>query len=179
MKNRGSSLLYVLIILSVLSVFLTNFILFTKNRHKLLKLNSVYSYDLKKKLIEQETAFSGSLYKSGLFFTNYRVKLNNKFEYYNSGITKNHSGKTVIKRLIYSDKNQESTGGFKIITIKDKNSSIYYPPLNENTVYPDLIIIYEKIILNKSISVIENIKFSRKNSNEINVETDNFYFEEE
>lgn len=43
--------------------------------------------------------------------------------------------------------------------------------------YPDLIIIYEKNILNENISAAENIKFIRKNNDEINIETISFYFE--
>ena len=179
MKNKGSSLLYVLIILSVLSVFLSGFIFFTRNRFKILKLNSAYSYDLKKRLIENEKTFSESLYKSGIFSADNRIMLNNKYEYFNSVITEDNTDKAIVKRLIYSKESKKSTGGFNITAVKDQNNSIYNLPLKENTMYPDLTIIYEKNILNKNISILENIKFIRKNNDEVTVETNSFYFEGE
>ena len=179
MKNKGSSLLYVLIILSVLSVFLSEFVFFTKNRYKLLKLNSAYLYNLKTRLAENEKKFSYSLFKSSIFITGNRIKLNNKYEYYTSGITEDSTGKTVLKRLLYLKQNEKSTGGFNITAVKDQNSNIYHLPLIENMLYPDLIIIYEKNILNENISVIENIKFIRKNNDEVTIEADSFYFEGE
>ncbi len=179
MKNKGSSLLYVLIILSVLSVFLSGFIFFTKNRYKLLKLNSAYLYNLKTRLAENEKTFPDSLFKSGLFITGNRIKLNNKYEYYNSGITEDSTGKPALKRLLYFKQYDKSTGGFNITAVKDQNGNIYDLPLAENMLYPDLIIIYEKNILNENISVTENIKFIRKNNDEVTVETNSFYFEEE
>ena len=179
MKNKGSSLLYVLIILSVLSVFLTGFIFFTQNRYKILKLNSGYSYDLKKKLIHNEKVFSDSIYKSGIFSAGSRVMLNNKHEYYNSGITEDDSGNSIVKRLIYFVPDSKSTGGFYITAVKDQYSNLYNLPLKGNTLYPDLIINYEKNILNEKISIIENIKFVRKNNDEVILETNSFYFEGE
>ena len=177
MKNKGSSLLYVLIILSVLSVFLTGFIFFTKNRYKILKLNSAYSYDLKTRLTENEKAFSVSIYKSGIFIAGNKILLNNKYEYYNSGVTEDNTGKTNLKRLLYFKQSEKSTGGFNIADIKDQNGNSYHLPLKENTLYPDLIIIYEKNILNENISATESIKFIRKNNDEVNIETNSFYFE--
>ena len=174
MKNKGSSLLYVLIILSVLSVFLTGFIFFTRNRYKLLNLNSAYSYSVRKRLIENEKIFSESLYKSGLFSDAGRINLDNKYEYYNSGIDE-----TNLKRLIYFKQNQKSTGGFYIIAVKDENGNVYQLPLKDNTLYPDLTITYEKNMLNENLSVIENIKFIRKNNDEVSIEASSFYFEGE
>ncbi|WP_435308339.1 hypothetical protein [Sebaldella termitidis] len=179
MKNKGSSLLYVLIILSVLSVFLTGFIFFTKNRYKILNLNSAYSYDLKIKLAENEKAFSDSIYKSGILIAGNKISLNNKHEYYNSGVAEDSTGKTNLKRLLYFKQNEKSTGGFNITDIKDQNGNSYHLPLKENMLYPDLIIIYGKNILNENISAAENIKFIRKNNDEINIETISFYFEGE
>jgi hypothetical protein len=179
MRNKGSSLLYVLVILSFLSVFLTSFIFFTRNRYKILKLNHGYSYSLKKKLVENEKIFSDSVYKSGIFFEGDKIILNNKSEYYNSVIIKNFQGENHIKRLIFFKQNQESIGGFKILHIKDQNGSIYYQPLKENSLYPDLTITYQKNILNEDISFIEEIKFSRKNNDEIIIDAKSFYLKGE
>ena len=179
MKNKGSSLLYVLIILSVLSVFLTGFIFFTKNRYKIFKLNSAYSYNLKIRLAENEKAFSASIYKSGIFIAGNKISLNNKYEYYNSGVIEDSTGETNLKRLLYFKQNEKSTGGFNIADIKDQNGNKYHLPLKENMLYPELIITYEKNILNENISATESIKFIRKNNDKVNIETSSFYFKGE
>ena len=179
MKNKGSSLLYTFIILSVLCVFLTGFIFFTKNRYQLLKFNSVYSYNLKERLIENEEIFSASLYRSGIFTPGNKIMFTSRYEYYNSGITEDNPDETAIKRLIYFKQNKKGTGGFNITAIQDQNNNIYNLPLKENTLYPDLTITYEKNILNINISVMENIKFFRKNNDEITIETGSLYFKGE
>ena len=102
-----------------------------------------------------------------------------RYEYYNSGITEDNPDETAIKRLIYFKQNKKGTGGFNITAIQDQNNNIYNLPLKENMLYPDLIIIYGKNILNENISAAENIKFIRKNNDEINIETISFYFEGE
>lgn len=175
MKNKGSSLLYVMVILSALSVFLAGFISFTKNRYEILELNSGYFHNLKKKLIETEKAFSASVYKSGIFSKGNKINLNDKTEYYNSVLT----GEDSIKRLIYFKQNIKSTGGFSVLSVKDQNGNIHSVPLKENTLYPDLAIVYEKKILSENLSAVENIKFFRKNNNEVIIETKNFFIEGE
>ena len=67
-----------------------------------------------------------------------------------------------------------SIGNFQIKEIRDKNNNPYSLPLNKNTVYPELKITYEKIVLNQNIIIIEGIKFTRKDSDEVIIESTNF-----
>ena len=103
--------------------------------------------------------------------------LSRKEDYYNSKVIETNEGltkKLILENLIYLSKNSLSMANFKIIEIKDKNNNFYSLPLKKNTIYPELIILYEKVILNQKILLIEEISFTRKDSDEIIIENKKF-----
>ena len=170
-KKRGSILLYTLIILSGLSIFLVEFIFFTKNRYKVYILKDKSIYELK------EEEFSNATFENGIFYNGIKIMLSRKEDYYNSKVIETNEGltkKLILENLIYLSKNSLSMANFKIIEIKDKNNNFYSLPLKKNTIYPELIILYEKVILNQKILLIEEISFTRKDSDEIIIENKKF-----
>lgn len=176
-KKTGSILLYTLIILSTLSVFLAEFMFFTRNRHKVLYLKEKSPYEFKEKILEKEKEFSDITFKNGVLYDGIKIILSKKEEYYNSKIIEINEPsdkKISLEKLIYLNKDTLSIGNFKIKEIKDKNNIPYSLPLNKNTVYSELKVIYEKVVLNQNILIIEGIKFTRKDSDEVIIESTNF-----
>ncbi|MBP9477990.1 MAG: hypothetical protein KBF12_05155 [Sebaldella sp.] len=176
-KKRGSILLYTLIILSGLSIFLVEFIFFTKNRYKVYILKEKSIYELKERILEKEEEFSNATFENGIFYNGIKIMLSRKEDYYNSKVIETNEGltkKLILENLIYLSKNSLSMANFKIIEIKDKNNNFYSLPLKKNTIYPELIILYEKVILNQKILLIEEISFTRKDSDEIIIENKKF-----
>lgn len=176
-KKRGSILLYTLIILSSLSIFLVEFISFTKNRHKVYILKEKSVYEIKEKILEKEEEFSNTIFEKGIHYNGVKIMFSNKEDCYNSKIieiTEGLTKKIILEKLIYLNKNNLSTANFKVIGVKDKNNNFYSLPLKKNTIYPELVILYEKIVLNKKILLIEEISFTRKNSDEIIIENKKF-----
>ena len=176
-KKTGSILLYTLIILSTLSVFLAEFIFFTRNRHKVLYLKEKSPYEFKETILEKEKEFSEITFKNGVLYDGIKISLSKEDEYYDSKIIEINepSGKKLsLEKLIYLNKDILSIGNFQIKEIRDNNNNPYSLPLNKNTVYPELKITYEKIVLNQNIIIIEGIKFTRKDSDEVIIESTNF-----
>lgn len=165
-KKNGSTLLYVLITLSALSVFLAEFISFTRNRYKMVYLKNNYSYNIYKKIIQTEQNYSNIIFEKGIFYKGCIVYLENQDEYYNSIIIEN-SDDIEIEKLIYLEENTFSIGNFRILSIKDSTDKIYSLPLEKNYLYPNLTITYEKTVLEKKITGTESIEFIRKNTDEV------------
>ena len=77
---------------------------------------------------------------------------------------KSSSGQNELKRLLFSDNHEESIGNFKIKEIKDFTGNEYFPPLEENTVYNNLKIVYFKKVLGKEVNYREELEFKRIDS---------------
>lgn len=165
-KKNGSTLLYVLITLSGLSVFLSEFISFTRDRYKIVYLKNKYSYNIYKKIIQTEQNYSSIIFEKGIFYKKNILFLKDQDEYYNSIIIEN-SENIKIEKLIYLEENTFSIGRYKILSIKDLNNNIYKLPLEKNSLYPNLIVTYEKTMIEKKITGTENIQFNRKNTDEV------------
>ena len=68
------------------------------------------------------------------------------------------------EKLIFLPKNAQSIGGFTVKSIKDSSENEYFLPLDKNTVYGDLEVIFERKILDAEIFYKEKISFKRKNA---------------
>lgn len=179
-RKKGHTLLYVLIILSTLSFFLMEFIIFTKKRYKNYSLTKESYFISVDTLIQKEYEFSDLMFRKGIFYDENKLSLENSINYYNSRIFEDTINKSfLLKRIIYFNQDTLSLSNFKIISIKDLNNNFYHLPLEENTLYPDLEIIYEKILLEKKLLLVENINFSRIDNDEVLIETKNFHLKGE
>ena len=66
--------------------------------------------------------------------------------------------------MIFLPKNVQSIGGFVVKSIKDSSENEYFLPLDKNTVYGDLEVIFERKILDAEIFYKKKISFKRKNA---------------
>ena len=78
-----------------------------------------------------------------------------------------------MKRLLFSGNHEESIGNFKIKEIKDFAGNGYSLPLEENTVYNNLKIIYFKEILGKEVNYREELEFKRIDSMTVEIQEKN------
>ena len=163
-KKRGASLVYVLIILSVILTFSTGFIYFVHERGKITvlreksdrsrKISNSYMANMEDKTAER-------LENRGLSINGKQEVIKGKSDYFNKKFIISTFGQNELKRLLFSGNHEESIGNFKIKEIKDFTGNEYFPPLEENTVYNNLKIVYFKKVLGKEVNYREELEFKR------------------
>ena len=166
-KNRGVSLIYVLIVLSIITVFSFNFMYFVREK---VKINSLVKRERKVSksfLIQKEDL--ERIMKKGIYFNNENVNLETREKYFDSNIGIDNLGKIKIKKLIYLSSSFESVGGYRIKEVMDEDGNKYGIPLKENEVYRNLKIIYSRKVLGEEIEYEEKISFRRKSLKEIEI----------
>ena len=168
-KNRGVSLIYVLIVLSIITVFSFNFMYFVREK---VKINSLVKRERKVSksfLIQKEEKNLERILKKGIYFNNENVNLETREKYFDSNIGIDNLGKIEIKKLIYLSSGFESVGEYRIKEVMDEDGNKYGIPLKENEVYRNLKIIYSRKILGEEIEYEEKISFRRKSLKEIEI----------
>ena len=143
-KKKGISLLYVLIIMSFLTVFSISFLFYVRNKEsinilEIKYLDNLENRNIKSLLLEKEKEFA----KNDSYFTSSLV--NNDYE-----------------RLIYNN-NDQSIGGYKII------SSTKELPLDKNLKYENMTITYSKKILKETFYYVEVLEFMMDTTGEIQI----------
>ena len=177
MKNRGVSLIQVLIVLSIITVFSVNFIYFVKERSSIVFIKNKTGKKIGKKYLEEmENRNSERIYNSGILSNGIRVLPGKKEEYFDSIVITDIHGNGKPVPVLYMKDGEKSIGGFSIKQISDENGNILQVPLSENTVYRNLEIIYEKEVLGEKIYFRENLSIGRVSSVAvaINVESADF-----
>ena len=163
-KKRGASLVYVLIILSVILTFSTGFIYFVHERGKITVLREKSDGSRKisnSYMANMEDKTAKRLENRGLSINGNQEVIKGKSDYFNKKFIISTSGQNELKRLLFSGNHEESIGNFKIKEIKDFAGNEYFPPLEENTVYNNLKIVYFKKVLGKEVNYREELEFKR------------------
>ena len=163
-KKKGASLVYVLIILSVILTFSTGFIYFVHERGKITvlreksdrsrKISNSYMASMEDKTAER-------LENRGLNINGNQEVIKGKSDYFNK------------KFIVSTSNHEESIGNFKIKEIKDFTGNEYFPPLEENTVYNNLKIVYFKKVLGKEVNYREELEFKRIDSMTVEIQEKN------
>ena len=166
-RNEGASLVYVLVILSIISAFSINFAYYVRQKKEMVFLKSQKENNVEKKfLIQKENQNIERILNKGILFDGNRVSLDKKERYFDSILKKN--GQTIeIKNLVFLPKETESIGNYMIKSLKDSNDNEYSLPLEENKVYSELKVIFARKILNEEILFQEKIEFRRLSSLEV------------
>ena len=166
-RNEGASLVYVLVILSIISAFSINFAYYVRQKKEMVFLKSQKENNVEKKfLIQKENQNIERILNKGILFDGNRVSLDKKERYFDSILKKN--GQTIeIKNLVFLPKETESIGNYMIKSVKDSNDNEHYLPLEENKVYSDLKVIFARKILNEEILFQEKVEFRRLSSLEV------------
>ena len=163
-KKKGVSLIYVLVVLSMISVFSVSFIHFVREKTEIVSLKSGSKNSIPLNyLINKENENAEKIMLRGIMYNGILIFPENKEQYFDSKIEMDLSGNTVITKIIFLPENTGSIGNFKISRISDGNGSEYRLPLDLNTVYNDLEILYTKKILGKELRFVEKISFKRIN----------------
>ncbi|RRD39349.1 hypothetical protein EII29_07080 [Leptotrichia sp. OH3620_COT-345] len=171
-KKRGVSLVYVLIVLSMISVFSVSFIFSVKEKSDIISLKnrsnekSLTSIDY---LINKEKKNAERIMIKGLLTDKVYIFPQNTEQYFNSKIQIKASEDNQIKKLIFFPESTKSMGDFRIEKIVDRSGNFYSLPLNENTVYDDMEITYIKTVLKEKITFIEKISFKRLDSTSVKI----------
>ena len=166
-RNEGASLVYVLVILSIISAFSINFAYYVRQKKEMVFLKSQKENKVEKNfLIQKENQNVERISNKGILFDGNRFSLDKKERYFDSILKKN--GQAVeIKNLIFLAKDTESIGNYKVKSIRDSNDNEYSLPLAENKVYSELKVIFARKILNEEILFQEKIEFRRLSSLEV------------
>ena len=175
-KKRGASLVYVLIILSVILTFSTGFIYFVHERGKITVLRGKSDKSRKisgSYLAGMENENAERLGNRGLNINGNQEIIKGKSDYFNKKFIISTSGQNELKRLLFSGNHEESIGNFKIKEIKDFAGNGYSLPLEENTVYNNLKILYFKEILGKEVNYREELEFKRIDSMTVEIQEKN------
>ena len=178
-KKRGASLAYVLIILSVILTFSTGFIYFVHERGKITVLREKSDKSRKisgSYLASMENKNDERLGNRGLNVNGNQEVIKGKSDYFNKKFIISTSGQNELKRLLFSGNHEESIGNFKIKEIKDFSGNKYSLPLEENTVYNNLKIIYFKEVLGKEVNYREELEFKRIDSMTVEIQEKNSGF---
>ena len=162
-KNLGASLIYVLIALSMITVFSTNFIFFVKQKSDIVFLKNTEKKLDKKTFVEKELENAKRFVKNGVTFENNQVEIEKEEFYFDTNLQKVENNLRA-ENLIFFPKKVQSIGGFTVKSIKDSSENEYFLPLDKNTVYGDLEVIFERKILDTEIFYKEKISFKRKNA---------------
>ena len=166
-RNKGASLVYVLVILSIISAFSINFAYYVRQKKEMVFLKSQKENKVEKNfLIQKENQNVERILNKGILFDGNRVSLDKKERYFDSILKKN--GQTIeIKNLVFLPKETESIGNYSVKSIKDSNDNEYSLPLEENKVYSELKLIFARKILNEEILFQEKVEFRRLSSLEV------------
>ena len=166
-RNEGASLVYVLVILSIISAFSINFAYYVRQKKEMVFLKSQKENNVEKKfLIQKENQNIERILNKGILFDGNRVSLDKKERYFDSILKKN--GQAVeIKNLIFLAKDTESIGNYKVKSIRNSNDNEHYLPLEENKVYSELKVIFARKILDEEILFQEKVEFRRLSSLEV------------
>ena len=166
-RNKGASLVYVLVILSIISAFSINFAYYVRQKKEMVFLKSQKENKVEKDfLIQKENQNVERILNKGILFDGNTVSLDKKERYFDSILKKN--GQTIeIKNLIFLAKDTESVGNYKVKSIRDSSDNEYYLPLEENKVYSELKVVFARKILNEEILFQEKVEFRRLSSLEV------------
>lgn len=160
-RNAGASLVYVLVILSIISAFSINFVYYVQQKKEMVFLKSSKENKIEKKFLTQkENQNTERILNKGILFDGNTVSLDKKERYFDSILKKN--GQIIeMKNLVFLPKETESIGNYRIKSIKDTSNNEYSLPLEENKVYSELKVIFARKILNEEILFQEKIAFGR------------------
>ena len=166
-RNEGASLVYVLVILSIISAFSINFAYYVRQKKEMVFLKSQKENKIEKNfLIQKENQNVERILNKGILFDGNTVSLDRRERYFDSVLKKD--GQAVeIKNLIFLAKDTESVGNYKVKSIRDSNDNEYSLPLEENKVYSELKVIFARKILNEEILFQEKVEFRRLSSLEV------------
>ena len=166
-RNEGASLVYVLVILSIISAFSINFAYYVRQKKEMVFLKTQKENKVEKNfLIQKENQNVERISNKGILFDGNTVLLDKRERYFDSILKKN--GQTIeIKNLIFLAKDTESVGNYKVKSIRDNNDNEYSLPLEENKVYSELKVIFARKILNEEILFQEKVEFRRLSSLEV------------
>ena len=166
-RNEGASLVYVLVILSIISAFSINFAYYVRQKKEMVFLKSQKENNVEKKyLIHKENQNVERILNKGILFDGNTVSLDKKERYFDSTLKKDRQA-VEIKNLIFLAKDTESVGNYKVKSIRDSNDNEYSLPLEENKVYSELKVIFARKILNEEILFQEKVEFRRLSSLEV------------
>ena len=166
-RNEGASLVYVLVILSIISAFSINFAYYVRQKKEMVFLKSQKENNVEKKyLIHKENQNVERILNKGILFDGNTVSLDKKERYFDSTLKKDRQA-VEIKNLIFLAKDTESVGNYKVKSIRDSNDNEYSLPLEENKVYGELKVIFARKILNEEILFQEKVEFRRLSSLEV------------
>lgn len=160
-RNVGASLVYVLVILSIISAFSINFVYYVQQKKDMVFLKSHKENKIEKKiLVQTENKNVEKILERGINFDGNLILLGKKERYFDSILKKD--GKNIeFKNLIFLVKDTESIGNYRIKSISDENNNEYSLPLEENKVYSELKIVFARKILGKEILFQEKVGFRR------------------
>jgi len=166
-RNEGASLVYVLVILSIISAFSINFAYYVRQKKEMVFLKSQKENKVEKKfLVQKENQNVERILNKGILFDGNTVLLDRRERYFDSAVKKD--GQAVeIKNLIFLEKDTESVGNYKVKSIRDSSDNEYYLPLEENKVYSELKVVFARKILNEEILFQEKVEFRRLSSLEV------------
>ena len=166
-RNEGASLVYVLVILSIISAFSINFAYYVRQKKEMVFLKSQKENKVEKNfLIQKENQNVERILNKGILFDGNTVLLDRRERYFDSILKKN--GQTIeIKNLVFLPKETESIGNYSVKSIKDSNDNEYSLPLEENKVYSELKVVFARKILNEEIMFQETVEFRRLSSLEV------------
>ena len=166
-RNEGASLVYVLVILSIISAFSINFAYYVRQKKEMVFLKSQKENKVEKNfLIQKENQNVEQILNKGILFDGNTVSLDRRERYFDSALKKD--GQAVeIKNLIFLAKDTESVGNYKVKSIRDSSDNEYSLPLEENKVYSELKVIFARKILNEEILFQEKVEFRRLSSLEV------------
>ena len=160
-RNKGASLVYVLVILSIISAFSINFVYYVQQKKDMIFLKSHKETKIEKKfLIQKENQNIERILKNGINFDGNLVLLEKKERYFDS-VLKKDGQNAELKNLIFLGKDIESIGNYRIKSISDENDNEYSLPLEENKVYSELKVIFGRKILGEEILFCEKVGFKR------------------
>ena len=160
-RNKGASLVYVLVILSIISAFSINFVYYVQQKKDMIFLKSHKETKIEKKfLIQKENQNIERILKNGINFDGNLVLLEKKERYFDS-VLKKDGQNAELKNLIFLGKDIESIGNYRIKSISDESDNEYSLPLEENKVYGELKVIFARKILDEEVLFCEKIVFKR------------------
>ncbi len=160
-RNKGASLVYVLVILSIISAFSINFVYYVQQKKDMVFLKSRKESKVEKKfLVQKENQNMERILESGISFDGNLILLEKKERYFDSVLKKDEQN-IELKNLIFLGKDIESIGNYRIKSISDESDNEYSLPLEENKVYSDLKVIFGRKILGEELLFCEKVGFKR------------------
>ena len=166
-RNVGVSLVYVLVILSIISAFSINFVYYVQQKKEMVFLKSQKENKIERKfLIQKENQNVARILNKGILFDGNVVMLDKKEHYFDSVLEKDGQ-QTEMKKLIFLNKGIESIGSYKIKSITDSSDNEYSLPLEENKVYSELKVVFVRKILDEEILFQEKVEFRRTSALEV------------